>query len=649
VPAFKDTLALIRRLRGVKLPRARRRSARPLQPDLIRAEYFRKLVAKWLAPARALIDRELMPVVERAVRERDAHQDAARLDATQVNSAMDRLAGRFYDDFLHPREVEGVARAIATKTADFNKTQVTRQARSALGVDVFAAEPNLAPVADRFVAANVALIKSLPSTYFADIEKAVTHGVQTGMRHEDIARLLTERYGVAENRAKLIARDQVGKYYGALSRARFKAMGVDGYIWRTVHDNRVRDEHAALDGQQFTWGSAPDGDPGEAVNCRCYADPVFAEDADEQPDAGDDEGDIDLSIEPDEDVVPLEAGEDVPEPTIEPEDIPPEDIAPPQPDPVEELERLRQEHEAELERLRQEHAAELERQRQAHEAEVEARREALRALLEQKKAEVEARRQAREKKAAEKQQAKNEQLADVAATIQSAGLTGTVALTTEQELVVRDKLSTVLKDYKMVNRDAQRFDGNSFSFENTLRQAADAVHTWGGRVIAGNHLRVETANALRLLAGPVFGLDAPMPTGESLNALRVVLHEAIHGHSPAVSTAYRAGGRVVEEVATELAARKITRDLFPGERFPTYAYDAEIDKVVDFVTVARQGKAGQQDRDAARKIVEDAALKYQRKGSVKATPEELVDHFVDGMKITPAQKGYVRGKIKVMR
>lgn len=48
------------------------------------------------------------------------------------------------------------------------------------------------------------------------------------------------------------------------------------YTWRTARDDRVRDAHAALDGQVISWSTPPDeGHPGIAPNCRCWAEPYF--------------------------------------------------------------------------------------------------------------------------------------------------------------------------------------------------------------------------------------------------------------------------------------------------------------------------------------------------------------------------------------
>ena len=44
------------------------------------------------------------------------------------------------------------------------------------------------------------------------------------------------------------------------------------YVWRTVHDNHVRADHAARDGMVRAWADFPD--PGDDFNCRCWAEPA---------------------------------------------------------------------------------------------------------------------------------------------------------------------------------------------------------------------------------------------------------------------------------------------------------------------------------------------------------------------------------------
>jgi SPP1 gp7 family putative phage head morphogenesis protein len=150
------------------------------------------------------------------------------------------------------------------------------------------AVPLRGDLGDRVAAAtadNVALISSIPPRFFDDVQTTITRAARTGQRWEDLAHDLDGRYDLTEDRARLIARDQIGKFYGEVQQERQQALGVDGYIWRTVNDQRVRDNHSALDGERCSWDDPPDGGgtdedeaghPGSGINCRCYAEPDFS-------------------------------------------------------------------------------------------------------------------------------------------------------------------------------------------------------------------------------------------------------------------------------------------------------------------------------------------------------------------------------------
>ena len=52
-------------------------------------------------------------------------------------------------------------------------------------------------------------------------------------------------------------------------------MDSNHYIWRSVRDENSRSEHAKRHGEIFSWDNPPkDGHPGEAPNCRCWAEPL---------------------------------------------------------------------------------------------------------------------------------------------------------------------------------------------------------------------------------------------------------------------------------------------------------------------------------------------------------------------------------------
>jgi SPP1 gp7 family putative phage head morphogenesis protein len=69
---------------------------------------------------------------------------------------------------------------------------------------------------------------------------------------KELADEVQDRYGVSESRAQLIARDQIGKLYGNVHEARQRDLGLKAYFWRTAQDERVREEHAAREGERFS-------------------------------------------------------------------------------------------------------------------------------------------------------------------------------------------------------------------------------------------------------------------------------------------------------------------------------------------------------------------------------------------------------------
>lgn len=64
-------------------------------------------------------------------------------------------------------------------------------------------------------------------------------------------------------------------FAGLINQLRQEDLGIEQYIWRSQDDAKVRDSHAGYDDQVFRWDDPPvGGHPGEAHNCRCYAEPI---------------------------------------------------------------------------------------------------------------------------------------------------------------------------------------------------------------------------------------------------------------------------------------------------------------------------------------------------------------------------------------
>lgn len=147
--------------------------------------------------------------------------------------------------------------------------------------------PELKWLVDGWRKDNIAKVKDLADHQANRIEKILADGFNR--KPESIAKDIEELVnGVGERSAQRIASQQVLKLNSQINRYRMEHAGVESYTWTTQNDDRVRDAHADLDGEEFTWesGGDPDeGHPGEAPNCRCIAWPNPPEkSADEEDD-----------------------------------------------------------------------------------------------------------------------------------------------------------------------------------------------------------------------------------------------------------------------------------------------------------------------------------------------------------------------------
>jgi SPP1 gp7 family putative phage head morphogenesis protein len=278
----RGSAVALERARGgsARSRRLRRKKIRPQrQPDAIRRTYY-EAIAALTSQAREAVRRALYPLGPSLVEEttRARGDDATlRLDSPASAQRIFRdLARDFFAEFSNEK-VAATVRRFGVELSDYQRREVARQFEQAIGFDPFRmGEAWLPARIEGFTAENVALIRTVPERYFADIETNLIRSLRGGMRWEEIAPMLEERFGVAESNAERIARDQVGKFYAELNQARQRDVGVDSYVWRTARDNRVRDSHYDLEGTSFTWesgGDAVEGNPGEPINCRCQAEP----------------------------------------------------------------------------------------------------------------------------------------------------------------------------------------------------------------------------------------------------------------------------------------------------------------------------------------------------------------------------------------
>lgn len=178
--------------------------------------------------------------------------------------------------------VDTIAEKLAIKTVNAQKKQaddqLAQQLEKMTGVHLkgLFRDEDLKQVVEEAIAANVTLIKSIPGQYADQIEAAILRGLQEGKRAEAIKKDILAIGHSTDDRALLIARDQLGKINSRISQVRQKKLGITHYTWETSHDERVRSSHRLRNGKIYAWDDPPsDGHPGQPIRCRCVAIPYM--------------------------------------------------------------------------------------------------------------------------------------------------------------------------------------------------------------------------------------------------------------------------------------------------------------------------------------------------------------------------------------
>ena len=228
----------------------------------------------------------LLPAMARAAGQRG---DAmTRFNPEDITATMDGVMGevtaRLNNRHLRGLEdaVQGYQRATSLKVLE----QLRRQVRGMISLDAFPPDSDVQrKLLDSWVETNRKRIKALTTAQVEEVEDIAQRGFQAGDRASVIEKQILERFPVVQSRAQLIARDQLNKLRGNLTRVRQTSLGIDRYIWRTSRDERVRESHLVKEGKVFEWSKPPPdtGHPGQGIQCRCTAEP-YIEGVDEEED-----------------------------------------------------------------------------------------------------------------------------------------------------------------------------------------------------------------------------------------------------------------------------------------------------------------------------------------------------------------------------
>lgn len=204
------------------------------------------------------------------------------MDGTrELRAAMRKLGRRWLGKFdaLAP-EIAAYFATAANQRVDGALADMLRRAGFTIRFNMTAAQRE---VVQAVVGENVALIKSIASKHFADVEQAVMRSVAQGGKLSDLTRTLEQRYGVTRRRAAGIAYSQNRMATASLIKARQLEVGIVKAKWlHSAGGKEHRPEHVAFTGKTYDVAKGHDFKdglgpvwPGTAPGCRCVSVPVI--------------------------------------------------------------------------------------------------------------------------------------------------------------------------------------------------------------------------------------------------------------------------------------------------------------------------------------------------------------------------------------
>lgn len=266
---------------------------KPIYPHAIERQYAsdlkRLVMGKLTALMGSLLTKENY---ERWLKDYSKH-DSLREDdyENEINRVIGRLQVEAEDLVDAPNsamKASMLKTAVATYT--HSKGQWEKQTEKVLGKPFSTDEAWWEKTRKAWLNENITLIKSQPEEYIKRISDTLYRGVRNGWAWGDMADALQGiNTSMSDYKAALIARDQVGKLNGQLSKYRQTEIGISTYNWLGMNDERERDSHRLMNNSLCQWDdssvySLDNGVswearpsemqgliPGEDIQCRCQA------------------------------------------------------------------------------------------------------------------------------------------------------------------------------------------------------------------------------------------------------------------------------------------------------------------------------------------------------------------------------------------
>lgn len=331
--SFKETLKAVNRS---LTPAQRKRKTKPvnwLYPIAVEKKYYKLILETVRNPLVNFTEKWLRENLDRLLNNKKLNDVADSIDP-------DARVDSWIDDFeLFIKQLRGESEKITGEEKQstdsawkilaaafaalyiFNKKQFNKTTQSILGFPFQTQDPWLNEMKKAWEAENYSLIKGLSDDYINQINKTAWNGFRSGLSNKEVMKqirlidknIFGPRYKIdpktgkrkrVQSRAELLARDQIGKLNGELTKRHMEDIGQDIYEWNTAYDERVRGRpggkypkaipsHWLMQGKLCKWsdnsvyaekpaagqkivwlqreGKMPIAIPGSEVQCRCTA------------------------------------------------------------------------------------------------------------------------------------------------------------------------------------------------------------------------------------------------------------------------------------------------------------------------------------------------------------------------------------------
>lgn len=171
-----------------------------------------------------------------------------------------------------------------------------------------------------------------------------------------------------------------------------------------------------------------------------------------------------------------------------------------------------------------------------------------------------------------------------------------------------------------------------------------------GRVVAREDVVRRAKNAAATMA--IGHRDFIKADIGNLDGLRTLLHEEMHGHSRISTRSYAGVALSLEEIGTELAARKAVQALAPkvklwGENDRALGFGSYHD-IIQLATDTVSTKTGKTQVESMDVLLEAHRKSNLTKPGQFQTPTEALDAFVAALDVTPAQRQAIKQEFELV-